>query len=87
MCRIASVVVVVVLGGCLVVEGREKEKERGEMGGREREGNGDGGRSKMISDRRELTEAINNPKAPPRANPIVPAITVFPGHDSMIICI
>ena len=35
----------------------------------------------------KLTDAMNNPKAPPSAKPITPDTTVFPGQDSMSICI
>jgi hypothetical protein len=33
------------------------------------------------------TEAMKSPKAPPRAKPMVPDMTVFPGQDSIIFCI
>jgi hypothetical protein len=36
---------------------------------------------------RKLTEAIKRPNAPPRAKPITPETAVFPGQDSMSICI
>jgi hypothetical protein len=34
-----------------------------------------------------LTDAMKRPKAPPRANPITPETAVFPGHDSIRVCI
>jgi hypothetical protein len=37
--------------------------------------------------RRERTDAMNRPNAPPRAKPMVPDKTVFAGQDSIIICI
>lgn len=34
-----------------------------------------------------LTELMNRPNMPPRAKPIVPAMTVLVGHDSNAACI
>ena len=34
-----------------------------------------------------LTDAMKSPNAPPSAKPITPETTVFPGQDSMSICI